>query len=90
MVGRKLLLIGAIAIATLCGGAAAAEILIGVAGPMTGKNAWFGEQIERGTALAVADINAAGGMLGPAGRADHGGRLLRSRAGGRRCQEVGQ
>jgi branched-chain amino acid transport system substrate-binding protein len=43
---------------------ARAEILIGVAGPMTGKNAWFGEQIERGTALAVADINAAGGVLG--------------------------
>ena len=36
----------------------------GVAGPMTGKNAWFGEQMERGAALAVADINAAGGVLG--------------------------
>jgi branched-chain amino acid transport system substrate-binding protein len=43
---------------------AAAEILIGVAGPMTGKDAWFGEQMERGTALAVADLNAAGGVLG--------------------------
>jgi branched-chain amino acid transport system substrate-binding protein len=64
MVGRKLLLIGAIAIATLCGGAAAAEILIGVAGPMTGKNAWFGEQLQRGAQLAVADLNAGGGVLG--------------------------
>jgi branched-chain amino acid transport system substrate-binding protein len=64
MVRRKLLLIGAIAIATLCAQAAWAEILIGVAAPMTGKNAWFGEQIERGTALAVADINAASGVLG--------------------------
>ena len=44
--------------------AAAAEVLIGVAGPMTGKNAWFGEQMERGAALAVADLNAAGGVLG--------------------------
>jgi branched-chain amino acid transport system substrate-binding protein len=43
---------------------AQAEVLIGVAGPMTGKNAWFGEQIERGAALAVADLNAAGGVLG--------------------------
>ena len=41
-----------------------AEILIGVAAPMTGKNAWFGEQMERGAALAVADLNAAGGVLG--------------------------
>jgi branched-chain amino acid transport system substrate-binding protein len=46
------------------GGPAQAEVLIGVAGPMTGKNAWFGEQMERGAALAVADLNAAGGVLG--------------------------
>jgi branched-chain amino acid transport system substrate-binding protein len=45
-------------------GPARAEILIGVAGPMTGKNAWFGEQMERGAAQAVADLNAAGGVLG--------------------------
>jgi branched-chain amino acid transport system substrate-binding protein len=43
---------------------ARAEFLIGVAGPMTGKNAWFGEQMERGAGLAVADINGAGGLLG--------------------------
>ena len=43
---------------------ATAEILIGVAGPMTGKKAWYGEQVERGTAMAVADLNAAGGVLG--------------------------
>jgi branched-chain amino acid transport system substrate-binding protein len=30
---------------------------------MTGKEAWFGEE-ERGAALAVADLNAAGGVLG--------------------------
>ena len=41
-----------------------AEVLIGMAGPITGKNAWFGEQMERGAAQAVADLNAAGGVLG--------------------------
>jgi hypothetical protein len=38
-----------------------AEILIGAAGPITGQLAWVGEQMQRGTELAVADINAAGG-----------------------------
>jgi ABC-type branched-subunit amino acid transport system substrate-binding protein len=33
----------------------------------TGQNAWYGEQMERGAALAVADINAAGGALPDAG-----------------------
>jgi branched-chain amino acid transport system substrate-binding protein len=41
-----------------------AEVLIGVAGPMTGQLAWIGEQGQRGAELAVADINAAGGVLG--------------------------
>ena len=43
---------------------ARADILIGVAGPMTGTDAWPGEQMQRGAELAVADINAAGGVLG--------------------------
>jgi branched-chain amino acid transport system substrate-binding protein len=38
--------------------------LIGLAGPITGKEAWFGEQLQRGAELAVADLNAAGGVLG--------------------------
>jgi branched-chain amino acid transport system substrate-binding protein len=50
--------------AAALGGPARADVLIGVAGPMTGTNAWFGEQMERGTALAVADLNAVGGVLG--------------------------
>jgi branched-chain amino acid transport system substrate-binding protein len=41
-----------------------AEVVIGMAGPLTGKNGWFGEQMERGAAQAVADLNAAGGVLG--------------------------
>ena len=60
----KLLLVGAISIAALCAQAAAAEILIGVAVPMTGQNAWIGEQMERAAALAVADMNASSGVLG--------------------------
>jgi branched-chain amino acid transport system substrate-binding protein len=64
MVRRKLLLVSAILIAALCPISGRADVLIGVAGPMTGKEAWFGEQMERGAALAVADLNAAGGVLG--------------------------
>ncbi len=64
MVRSKLLFVGVISIAALCATTAMAEILIGVAGPMTGKDAWFGAQLERGAALAVADLNAAGGVLG--------------------------
>src|SRR5262245_29947260 len=40
-----------------------AEVRIGAAGPLTGNMAWFGEQHERGVAMAVADINNAGGLL---------------------------
>lgn len=43
---------------------ARADVLIGVAGPMTGANAWPGEQMLRGAELAVADINAIGGVQG--------------------------
>ena len=44
--------------------AARAEIVIATAGPMTGQYASFGEQMRRGAEMAVADINAAGGVLG--------------------------
>jgi branched-chain amino acid transport system substrate-binding protein len=64
MLGRKSLLVGVIWIAALCAGVAQADILIGVAAPMTGKLAWFGEQLERGAAQVVADLNAKGGVLG--------------------------
>ena len=43
--------------------AAKADIVVGVAGPMSGSNAAFGEQFRRGAEKAVADINAAGGVL---------------------------
>ncbi len=55
----------AFATATAFGGVAAhAEIVIATAGPMTGQYASFGEQMRRGAEMAVADINAAGGVLG--------------------------
>ena len=41
-----------------------AQIKIGSAGPMTGSNAAFGEQLRRGASMAVEDINAAGGVNG--------------------------
>jgi branched-chain amino acid transport system substrate-binding protein len=43
---------------------AGAEVRIGVAGPMTGPIAWFGEQYLRASGLAVEDLNARGGVLG--------------------------
>jgi branched-chain amino acid transport system substrate-binding protein len=48
----------------LSAGAAAADIVIATVGPMTGQYAAFGEQLRRGAELAVADINAAGGVNG--------------------------
>jgi branched-chain amino acid transport system substrate-binding protein len=63
MLRTGLLVIGVIA-AALCARAAGAEILIATAGPMTGAYAWFGEQYQRGAGLAVADLNANGGVLG--------------------------
>jgi branched-chain amino acid transport system substrate-binding protein len=44
--------------------AARAEILIGMAGALTGPNAYQGEQQQQGVEMAVADLNAAGGILG--------------------------
>ena len=46
------------------GTASAQDISIGVAGPMTGQYASFGTQLRNGAEAAVADINAAGGVLG--------------------------
>ena len=44
--------------------AARADIAIGVAGPLSGSEAAFGEQFKRGAAKAIEDINAKGGVLG--------------------------
>jgi branched-chain amino acid transport system substrate-binding protein len=61
---RRLIAVGIAALALLASNRAQAEVLIGVAGPMTGNNAWSGEQMQRGAEMAVADINATGGILG--------------------------
>jgi branched-chain amino acid transport system substrate-binding protein len=45
-------------------GVARADITIASAGPMTGQYATFGDQFKAGAEQAVADINAAGGVLG--------------------------
>lgn len=43
---------------------ARADILVGIAGPMTGPDAALGEQVRRGGLKAIEDINAKGGLLG--------------------------
>src|SRR5215470_7244661 len=54
----------AVAAIALMATPAFAQIKIGSAGPMTGANAAFGEQLRRGAEMAVKDINAAGGVNG--------------------------
>jgi branched-chain amino acid transport system substrate-binding protein len=44
--------------------ARAQDITVAVAGPMTGGESPFGMQMKNGAELAVADLNAAGGVLG--------------------------
>jgi branched-chain amino acid transport system substrate-binding protein len=44
--------------------ARAADLKIAIAGPITGSDAAVGEQMRRGAVMAVADINAKGGVLG--------------------------
>lgn len=45
-------------------GSAWADITIGVGAPITGPNAAFGAQLQKGAEQAAADINAAGGING--------------------------
>ncbi|MGV3549863.1 branched-chain amino acid ABC transporter substrate-binding protein [Rhizobium sp.] len=61
---KKLLSAVAAAAMVAFAGSAWAEILIGVAGPLTGPNAAFGAQLQKGAEQAAADINAAGGING--------------------------
>ncbi|MCP5449421.1 MAG: branched-chain amino acid ABC transporter substrate-binding protein [Candidatus Competibacteraceae bacterium] len=57
-----MVLAGGLSLSGLAG--AAETIKIGVAGPMTGGYAAFGEQFWRGASQAAEDINAAGGING--------------------------
>ena len=61
---RTCILLGAALAVRLAPLSAHAEVRIGAATPLTGTMAWFGEQHERGVALAVAELNEAGGLLG--------------------------
>ena len=44
--------------------ALAQDLTIAVAGPMTGGESAFGRQMKNGAEQAVADLNAAGGVIG--------------------------
>ncbi len=54
----------ALAFGLAASAAHAEDVLIAATGPMTGQYASFGAQLKAGAELAVADINAAGGVLG--------------------------
>jgi branched-chain amino acid transport system substrate-binding protein len=54
----------AFAAALAMAGSAHADVKIGVGGPLTGPNAAFGAQLQKGAEMAAKDINAAGGMDG--------------------------
>jgi branched-chain amino acid transport system substrate-binding protein len=59
-------LLGAVAALAFAAPAAKAqdEIVVAVVGPITGSEAVFGDQMKRGAEMAVADLNAKGGVLG--------------------------
>jgi branched-chain amino acid transport system substrate-binding protein len=61
---RRFIAVAIVVLAAALSCSARAEVLIGVVAAMTGRLAWIGEQGQRGAELAVADINAAGGVLG--------------------------
>lgn len=62
---KKITTLGlALGISVAFAGTAAAQIKMGVTGPITGPNAAFGAQLKNGTEQAVEDVNAAGGILG--------------------------
>ncbi|MCM2473237.1 branched-chain amino acid ABC transporter substrate-binding protein [Rhizobium sp. CG5] len=62
----KKTLLSAVALSAMVAfsGNAWADILVGVGGPLTGPNAAFGAQLQKGAEQAAADINAAGGING--------------------------
>lgn len=57
-------LLGAVAATALAAAAHAQDVVVATAGPMTGGDAVFGEQMKRGAEMAIKDINDAGGLLG--------------------------
>jgi branched-chain amino acid transport system substrate-binding protein len=63
MVRAGLLVVSVISTAALWATTAGAEVLIGVATPLTGPMAWAGGSNQVGAESAVADVNAKGGVL---------------------------
>jgi len=61
---QRFVTIAIVILATALSGPVRAEVLIGVAGPMTGQLKWTGAQLKRSAEVAVADISAASGVLG--------------------------
>jgi branched-chain amino acid transport system substrate-binding protein len=64
MNGKLQLLVAAALLTISAGGMAAEAIKIGVSGPFTGGSAPMGVSLRDGVKLAVAEINAKGGVLG--------------------------
>src|SRR4029434_7876968 len=65
--GMKKLWVASLALGAslvMTGAALAQDLSVGVAGPMSGGEASFGRQMKNGAEQAIADINAAGGVLG--------------------------
>ncbi|HEX6959686.1 MAG TPA: branched-chain amino acid ABC transporter substrate-binding protein [Ferrovibrio sp.] len=56
--------LAALAAVGLFAGTASADVKIAIHGPITGQYATFGEQMKRGAEMAVADLNAKGGVNG--------------------------
>lgn len=61
---RKILFLTSLIPAALLPAIAQADVTLGLAGPVSGQYASFMEQMKRGAELAVADLNAAGGING--------------------------
>ena len=64
MAGLIVALVGSLVLAACNGDEDANTTTIAVVGPVTGQYASFGQQMKNGGEMAVADINAAGGVLG--------------------------
>jgi branched-chain amino acid transport system substrate-binding protein len=62
----KKYLLSAVALTAMVafGGNAWADVIVGIGAPLTGPNAAFGAQLQKGAEQAAADINAAGGING--------------------------
>ena len=60
----KNVLLAGFSLLAFMGSNAYADHLVAIAGPMTGQYASAGDQIRKGAEMAIADINAKGGVLG--------------------------